>query len=262
RRTVMKKFLRASLPALYLCALFTVVGAQSRSLDGTWQFAVDREGKLTINDLNSVKDCREIRVPLSWNAQFAALRDDRCVAWYRKAVDLRPIKSDQTVLLKFGAVDYFSEVFVNGQKAGEHEGGYLPFTLDVGKLVKAGANEIAVRVTDPDNDKERWGDMNYNELPHGKQSWYVQTGGIWQSAGLEVKPDRHIKNIQVMANTDGSYKVNLIYTAPPESPSQTSIRITDPAGKITFLKPGKDLGGFVYFEGKIPNPKLWSLSQP
>ena len=45
----MKKFLLASLPVLYLCALFAVAGAQSRSLDGAWQFAVDREGKLTIN---------------------------------------------------------------------------------------------------------------------------------------------------------------------------------------------------------------------
>lgn len=121
----MKKFLRASLPALYLCALFAVAGAQSRSLDGAWQFAVDREGKLTINDLSSVKDWREIRAPFSWNVQFADLRDYRGVAWYRKTVDLNPIKPDQTVLLKFGAVDYFAEVFVNGQKAGEHEGGYL-----------------------------------------------------------------------------------------------------------------------------------------
>jgi beta-galactosidase/beta-glucuronidase len=151
----MKKFLSASLPGLYLCALFTVAGAQSRSLDGTWQFAVDREGKLTINDLSSVKDWREIRAPLSWNAQFADLRDYRGVAWYLKTVDLQPIKPDQTVLLKFGAVDYFAEVFVNGQKAGEHEGGYLPFELDVGGLIKAGPNEIAVRVTDPDNDKAR-----------------------------------------------------------------------------------------------------------
>src|SRR5262249_27324546 len=75
---VMKKFLRASLPALCLCALFVVVNAQPRSpllsLDGAWQFAVDRDGELTINDLSSVKEWREIRVPLSWNAQFADLR--------------------------------------------------------------------------------------------------------------------------------------------------------------------------------------------
>jgi beta-galactosidase/beta-glucuronidase len=107
----MKKFLRASLLSLYLCALFAVAGAQSRSLDGTWRFSVDREGKLTINDLSSVKDWREIRVPLSWNAQFADLRDYQGVAWYRKTVDLQPIKPNQNVLLKFGAVDYFAEGF-------------------------------------------------------------------------------------------------------------------------------------------------------
>src|SRR5262249_61337217 len=144
-RRFKKKFPRAPLPALCLGALFAVVNAQSRppliSLDGAWQFAVDREGKLTINDLNSVKDWREIRVPLSWNAQFADLRDYRGVAWYRKTVDLQPIKPDQNVLLKFGAVDYFAEVFVNGKKVGEHEGGYLPFTLGISNLAKAGANE-------------------------------------------------------------------------------------------------------------------------
>jgi Glycosyl hydrolases family 2, sugar binding domain len=113
----MKKFVRAFLLAIYLCALFVAAGAQSRSLDGTWQFTVDREGKLMINDLTSVKDWREIQVPLSWNAQFADLRDYRGVAWYRKTVDLQPIKPDQTVLLKFGGVDYFAEAFVNGQKA-------------------------------------------------------------------------------------------------------------------------------------------------
>src|SRR5215813_10707707 len=207
RRTVMKKFLRASLPALYLCALSAVAGAQSRSLDGTWQFAVDREGKLTINDLNSVKDWREIRVPLSWNAQFADLRDYRGVAWYRKTVDLQPIKPDQNVLLKFGAVDYLAEVFINGQKAGEHEGGYLPFTLNVGKLIKAGANEIAMRVTDPDNDKARWSEMSYNELPHGKQSWYVQTGGIWQPVSLEIRPSLYIERVHITTTPTGDFTI-------------------------------------------------------
>lgn len=165
----------------------TFAGAQSRSLDGAWQFAVYRDGKWTVSDLPTVKAWREIRVPYSWNVQFDDLRDYNGVAWYRKSVDLAPITKDQTVLLKFGAVDYFAEVFVNGTKAGEHEGGYLPFTVDCGKLVKAGTNEIAVRVIDPNSNKERWGDMNYSEVPHGKQSWYVQTGGIWQSVSLEIK---------------------------------------------------------------------------
>jgi Glycosyl hydrolases family 2, sugar binding domain/Glycosyl hydrolases family 2 len=273
----MKKFLRASLPALYLCALSAVVGAQSRSLDGAWQFAVDREGKLTITDLSSVKDWREIRVPLSWNAQFPDLRDYRGVAWYRKTVDLQSIRSDQTVLLKFGAVDYFAEVFVNGQKAGEHEGGYLPFTLDVGKLVKAGANEIAVRVTDPDNDKERWGDMNFNEIPHGKQSWYVHTGGIWQSAYFEIKPKEYIQSISVTAERNGNVSVT-IKLGPSlghpshgivfpnnyrRRPSDPVVVIRDPKGRVSSLRPFSLVENIEWtFEGAIQNPLLWSLSRP
>ena len=275
----MKKILRASLPALYLCALIAVAGAQSRSLDGTWQFAVDREGKLTINDLSSVKDWREIRVPLSWNAQFADLRDYRGVAWYRKTVDLMPIKPDQTVLLKFGAVDYVAEVFVNGQKAGEHEGGYLPFTFDVGNLVKAGANEIAVRVTDPDNDKARWGDMNFNEIPHGKQSWYVQTGGIWQPVALEIKPWAYATSVNVHTSIDGTVSVVVMtianYSAAPPNqlPLRRQARIIDSSGKAFDLGQGFNLGlgsvhastrysGAIVFESKIPYPRLWSISKP
>jgi hypothetical protein len=266
----MKKFLRASLPALYLCALFAVAGAQSRSLDGPWQFAVDREGKLTINDLSSVKDWREIRAPLSWNAQFADLRDYRGVAWYRKTVDLQPIKRDQTVLLKFGAVDYFAEVFVNGRKAGEHEGGYLPFTLDISELAKEGVNEIAMRVTDPDNDKSRWGDMNYNELPHGKQSWYVQTGGIWQSVFLDIRTSSggyYIDRVHVTAKLNGDVGVevkvakgrDVIRTEPT-----FEVTVRDLNGKVEFTDGG---GGLLLanprlLTGRVKSPQLWGFENP
>jgi len=280
----MKKFLRVSFPALYLCAFFAVAGAQSRSLDGTWQFAVDREGKLTINDLSSVKDWREIRVPLSWNAQFADLRDYRGVAWYRRTVDLPPIKDYQTALIHFDAVDYLAEVYVNGRRAGVHEGGYLPFTYDIGHLAHSGSNEIVVRVIDPDNDKERWGDMNFNEIPHGKQGWYVQTGGIWQSARIDIKPKNSIRLARVTTKLDGSVTVIVshdITSRPPrvspQEPSTPQTRQTnssydigawviDPAGKEYKLEEGLGLiigsGATSDFKGKIPNPKLWSIATP
>ena len=56
---------------LSVCSAFGVQAAwaQSRLLNGTWQFAVDREGKWTVKDLDTVRDWREIQVPLSWNAR-------------------------------------------------------------------------------------------------------------------------------------------------------------------------------------------------
>ncbi len=260
----MKTSLRAL--SLLFCLLICSVAAaaQSRSLDGAWQFAVDREGKWAIKDLASVEDWREIRVPLSWNAQFADLRDYRGVAWYRRTVELAPVKSDQTVLLKFGAVDYLAEVFVNGQKIGQHEGGYLPFTLDIGNAVKAGANEIAVRVTDPDNDKARWGDMNYNELPHGKQSWYVQTGGIWQSVALEVKPSLYVSQVQVTPSLSGEVVVEVKLAGKAhQDPNAIKITVRNAGGAVEFTEGGGGITSLSrVFRGKVKAPQLWKIDRP
>ncbi len=271
----MKRFLRVFLPALHLCAFYAVAGAQSIALDGAWRFAIDREGKLTINDLNSVKDWREIRVPLSWNAQFADLRDYRGVAWYRKEVEIPPFNAGQTILLRFGAVDYLAEVFLNGKKVGRHEGGYLPFTFDVGDLAVEGRNEIAVRVTDPDNDEARWGDMTFDQIPHGKQSWYAHTGGIWQSVFLEVRPRKHIQSVHVDASINGDVEVKVLVRESPLRPGasgrlaigpedatpEPQAIIRDPNGKAVSLRTIKTDYRWTC-KGKVEDPRLWSVDHP
>ena len=52
------------------------------------------------------------------------------------------------VLLRFGAVDYACAVYVNGQQAGTHTGGYTPFALDITTLLQGGENDLCLRVQD------------------------------------------------------------------------------------------------------------------
>ena len=53
-------------------------------------------------------------------------------------------------LLRFWAVDYLAEVWLNGTRVGEHEGGESPFVLDVTDAIRAGGNNLlAVRVLNP-----------------------------------------------------------------------------------------------------------------
>src|SRR3546814_8136040 len=60
----------------------------------------------------------------------------------------------QDILLHFGAVDWHAEVFVNGQKAGEHKGGFDPFTFNISSLLEGrGEQELVIRVWDPTNDR-------------------------------------------------------------------------------------------------------------
>ena len=53
------------------------------------------------------------------------------VIWYRRTFSVPQEMQGRRILLRFGAVDYACDVYVNGKKAGSHVGGYTPFALDV-----------------------------------------------------------------------------------------------------------------------------------
>lgn len=76
--------------------------------------------------------------------------------WYRKTFTLRKPPSAKLFRLMFDGVDYFATVWLNGEKLGEHEGGYVPFSYDVtGKLRFEQENVLAVKVTCPWIPKDR-----------------------------------------------------------------------------------------------------------
>ena len=268
--------------------LVTTASAQKINLDQNWNFFADTSGSAAISSLPAAQSWRPVRVGLSWNAQFADLRDYMGAAWYRSTFPAVDLSGGHHALLTFGAVDYYSEVFVNGKRVGTHEGGYTPFTFDITDALHQGVNDLAVRVVDPPMDEKdnraRFPKMLYNEIPHGKQNWYVQTGGIWQPVWIEIKPKDYITSVKVSAKVDGSVNVLVFSNAhlgppPPmpapgtsgrEVPRQTildviHVRVIDPAGNGFDLKlkggGGAAVNDYVYFEGRVPSPKLWSPGQ-
>ncbi|MBA3438553.1 MAG: hypothetical protein H0T92_01620, partial [Pyrinomonadaceae bacterium] len=260
--------LRAVLSAALLLLTTNFAGAQTTNLDRGWQFLADKEGTLQPNNLNAAQGWRDAQVGLSWNAQFEDLRDYMGVAWYRTKFDTSQLKGGGRALLRFGAVDYFSEVYVNGKRVGEHEGGYTPFVFDVTDSVKPDANELLVRVVDPPmDDKEgarRFPDMLYKEIPHGKQNWYVQTGGIWQPVTLEIKPSLYVKQVHVTPHLSGKVSVEVqLGGRAIQDPSPIQVTVRDPNGKEEFRTGG---GGITVmtrtFEGRVGLPKLWNLNSP
>ncbi|MCC6630331.1 MAG: beta galactosidase jelly roll domain-containing protein, partial [Chloroflexi bacterium] len=175
------------------------------TLDGEWQFQIDPAAVLTPATLTPD---RTIAVPGCWQAQFPDLLRYTGVAWYRRTVALPADWRGARARLTFDAVDYACQVWVNGQPAGAHEGGYLPFSLEVEPLLRAGEdNTIAVRVVDAGYEQvvySRWDDdtaagavegMQPDETPHGKQSWYANVGGLWQGARLERLPATSIERL-------------------------------------------------------------------
>ncbi len=242
------------------------------SLDGDWNFVADAPGTMKVTELAALPpaDVRPTRVPSSWQQQFADLRDYAGAAWYWRSLKADAPPSDAVALLRFGAADYLCEVYVNGQKVGSHEGGYLPFAFDVTAQLHAGDNQIAVRVVDPGaKPREEVEGIKYAEIPHGKQNWYVQTSGLWQSVELEVRPRMHLRNARVSAGMDGSFKIQVVVENPTvdlpiAETLQVKARITDPDAAEVWSGAAQLKRDQARYElsGKLANARLWWLHNP
>src|SRR3569832_163510 len=242
-------------------------------LDDGWQFAEDPSGRLRYADLEKIKTWRNARAGLSWNVQFEDLRDYMGAAWYRTTIDVPSFKNSRHALLKFGAVDYFCELYVNGVLLGSHEGGYTPFSFDITAALHPGENEIALRVVDPPmneaENRELFPDMMYNEIPHGKQSWYVQNSGIWQGVRVEFCPAIFVDRVDITPKFSGEFRAAIrlagagftdesITTA-----TQMTITVSETTGRSVYQRTEALTNKNGYeIEGNIPHRKAWSPDSP
>ncbi len=120
---------------------------QSTDLSGFWDFCFDQAATGEQSGWhNGFADGRPIAVPASWNDQFEDGRDNLGPAWYQTQFALPWGWDKQRVFLRFASVNYLAEVWLNGVRLGQHEGGHLPFEFDVTDHVKSEANLLVVRV--------------------------------------------------------------------------------------------------------------------
>jgi len=120
----------------------------------SWQLLTDPAAGFTATTLPA-DGWRPAVAGRSWNAQFDDLRDYFGVAWYKTTFEM-PKGRAPHVLLRFGAVDYAAEIYVNGHRAGAHEGAYTPFSVDVADLEQDGV-EVDGFAVDGDAEQEPFG---------------------------------------------------------------------------------------------------------
>ena len=119
------------------------------------------------------------------------------IGWYRKMVSIPENWGDRRVILKFGAVDWETRVWVNGKIIGKHENGYLPFEFDITDALTPGEPAlIVVRAYDA---------QDHGEQLAGKQiGWYERTSGIWQSVYLEPRNETYIAECHITPDIDNA----------------------------------------------------------
>jgi hypothetical protein len=112
------------------------------------------------------------------------------VGWYRLTLKMEPGAMEESVWrVRFSAVNYRADVFLNGRFIRRHDGGYTPFVADLGPHLRAEENELIVRVVDPPRDHAVEGlqsshPLRQTALPTYKAGWYYSFGGLWQPGHL------------------------------------------------------------------------------
>ena len=222
------------------------------SLDGVWDFRLDRD-----------EQWRAIQVPGVWQAQFEDLRETHGVTWYRRSFTVPKAFRERHVVLGFGAVNYLADVYVNGRLICQHEGGYLAFEAPLDPELLWEDNLLEVKVTLPSNDMAEFPDHPFQEIPHGKQSWYGPMGGIWQSVWLEARAPEHFKGVRLNADlVSGSVDVEVTVSA-DAAELALQLSVFGPDGKLVVAhehRGSSDERETVRL--LVPQPQAWSPDHP
>ncbi len=222
------------------------------NLNGIWEYAITKTAE------KPAAMQGEIVVPFSPETPLSGvehiLQPDEYL-WYRRSVTLpEGFFRGGRLLLHFGAVDQRCTVWVNGQEAGSHTGGYLPFALDVTELIEGDAFTLELRVTDP---------TDTSSLSRGKQRlkntgiWYTPQSGIWQTVWMECVPENYLRSLRITPKPEEN-AVHIRLEA--DDPAMAAVMIcrdggiiaegqTDENGESTLTIPAEEL-------------RLWSPEDP
>ena len=166
------------------------------NLDGAWLLLTDPEDcgvRETWFEAFPEEHALAVSVPSVWDRWIP---DYDGVGWYCRQFDLDAAWLQDHLELHFDGVNYYTELWLNGQYLGAHEGGYTPFAFCADTAARPGVNKLMVRVIDPKG-PEGFGEFIPAELPIAKEMGYWSFGGIWGSVQLKRMPHKRITDLFV-----------------------------------------------------------------
>jgi beta-galactosidase len=216
------------------------------NLNGLWDYAVTESNTAPENYDGKILVPFAIEAPLSGVGRL--LQPDE-VLWYRRTFEFTP--SEDRQLLHFEAVDYDTEVFVNGQSVGQHVGSSDSFHFDITDACQAGVNELVVRVIDRTDVTQTRGKQKLEP----KGIYYTRVSGIWQTVWMESVPERRIASIKMKPRiADGTLRVLPTLAGPPIDGEQIRVTVRDQAGNA-FVADASLMA-------HLGDAKLWSPADP
>ena len=233
-----------------------------------WRYVLGDVAGAEHPDFND-SDWQHIGLPHSFSTPYFLSTDFyEGYGWYRKNFHVDRKDLEGVLSLDFDGVFQEAEIYVNGQKAGVHRGGYTGFNVDMTPFLHEGDNVVAVRVSNlwrptlaPRGGEHVFSGGIYRKVRLVKSSpvhvaWYgvgVTTDGLKASNGKSASVNVDIE----LANTraeKGEYTIKSILKSPEGNAiGECQSRVVLSGDSLTVVKQSFD---------NVKSPRLWHPSTP
>jgi beta-galactosidase/beta-glucuronidase len=224
------------------------------NLNGLWDYAI------TAKDAGKPEKWQgKILVPYPVESALSGVKAkmaDSLAIWYHTTFSLPSQWKGRDIILNFEASDWETTVWVDGEIAGTHKGGYDPFSFIIlQKPSKKKLHNIIVEVWDP---------TDRGSNPHGKQVqkpggiWYTSTTGIWQTVWLEPLPCDPIADLIITPDIDRKI-LNVTVRSHSEDSSLVAEVVVKDKNHTVAKASGKICRNIAI---SIPDPELWTPDNP
>ena len=247
-----------------------VDGRKTVSLDGAWQAIIDpyesgfydyryqpsANGYFKNAKPKTKSDLIEydfdksgtLKVPGDWNTQSDQLFFYEGTVWYKKSFDYQ-LQSGRRLFVYFGAANYVADVYLNGEKIGQHEGGFTPFNFEITKVVREKGNFLVVKV---DNKRRR------DAVPTLMTDWW-NYGGLTRQVALVETPSTFVHDYLIQLERSSLDRVRgWVRLSGSRLVQRVTIRIPEAGVSRSFTTDATGSAA-IDFRAEL---KLWSPEDP
>ena len=233
------------------------------SLNGTWSYAFD------FSNTGSQKDWAKsqgfegkILVPFCPESQLSGVKftDFIPCIWYQRTISVPANWEGKRVLLRFGAVDYETSIYIDGKFVETHFGAGSSFAVDITPYAQPGKTaNLVLCVRD---------DLRSGLQPAGKQCerlnsygcMYTRTTGIWQTVWMEPVAANALKTVFTIPDIDQRQLIVRPEFYQENSGCTLTVQLFD--GKKLVSKATTPANNSVSLVLPVKNQKLWSPESP